>query len=131
MVANPERGEVEITVIRDGETKPYVLKMTMNASVAMQKRLGKPVAEIIDDLQKLDVLAIRDLAFMLLQKHHKDEIKTVEQAGDLLDDAGGIAVFLQKFEEVSRLNAGEQTANPPTAQPTTGAPSTLALDVPA
>lgn len=133
MMANPERGEVGLVVQRDGGSTEYVLKMTMNAAAAMQKRLGKPFVEIVADLEKMDLIVLRDLAFMLLQKHHKNEIKTVEQAGDLIDDAGGIEAFVTAFNVLMEANKapGDATANPPNAQTTTLAPSTSELDAPA
>ena len=118
--ANPERGEVGLTVIRDGETREYVLKLSINAAVAMQKKLGKPLTEIVNELQRLDVGVIREMAFMFLQKHHKDEIKTVEAAGDVIDDAGGIGKFLGAFQQLVKANNPDAgtgpTGNPPTAQ---------------
>lgn len=133
MVANPERGEVGLKVIRGDEEKVYILKLSINAAVAMQKELGKPLAEVVGDLEKLDVNTIRRMAFMFLQKFHKDEIKTVDQAGDLIDDAGGIGRFLGAFQQLVQANnptTGESAGNPPKAQAaTTTGDSTSSLDV--
>lgn len=133
--ANPERGEVALPVTRDGETTDYVLKLSLNAAVAMQKKLGRPLAEIVNELQKMDASVIREMAFMFLQKHHKDEIKTVDQAGDLVDDAGGIGKFLGAFRQLIEANnpetTGGATGNPPTAQTSgTSDASTSAPDAP-
>lgn len=126
MVANPERGEVGLTVTRGDETREYILKLTTNAAVMMQKRLKKPLAQIVADLERLDMESVRDLAFMFLQKYHKDEFKTVEQAGDLVDDAGGLGPFFQAFKQLIAANdPGESAAgNPQTAQPKTTGDST-------
>lgn len=118
MVANPERGEVSLRVMRGDEEKDYILKLSINAAVAMQKELKKPLTEVVQDLEKLDVEVIRRMAFMFLQKYHKDEIKTVDQAGDLIDDAGGIGKFLGAFQQLVKANNPEGGAegNPPKAQ---------------
>jgi hypothetical protein len=132
-IANPERGEVGLVVVRGDEEKEYVLKLSINAAVAMQKKLGKPLTEVVNDLQKLDVAVIREMAFMFLQKHHKDEIKTVDLAGDVIDDAGGIGKFLGAFQQLVAANNPDdgtgKAANPPTAQATTTGDSTLPPDV--
>lgn len=132
MVANPERGEVALKVERGGETKEYVLKMSMNAAVVMQKEFKKPLAEIVVELQKLDVEVIRRLCFMLLQKYHKDEFTTVEKAGDLIDDVGGLGPFFAAFDQLVKINqpADGADGNPPkgAATPTTDG-STSSPDV--
>lgn len=131
MVANPERGEVPLVVKRGDEEREYVLKLTMTAAAALQKRLGKTLGEALEDLAKMDVVTIMNLAFMLLQKHHKDEIKTVDQAGELIDDSGRMSAFIVAFNKVMEINTTEGTGNPLTAQTAGGAPSTSAPDAPA
>lgn len=129
-LANPDRGEVSLVVVRNGDTKEYVLRMTMNAAAAMQKRLGKPMSAALEDLQRVDVNTMRELAFMFLQKYHRDEINSVEKAGDLIDDAGGIGAFLSAFNTLMMLNAPKaDPANPPTAQERTSGSSTSMPDV--
>ena len=119
--ANPERGEVDLPVKRaDGEVeRNYVLKLSINAAVTLQKKLRKPMAEIVSSLDKMDFETIREIAFMLLQKYHKEDITTPEQAGDVVDDAGGIHPFARAFEAlVMKQQDGQGNANPQTAQGT-------------
>jgi hypothetical protein len=126
-MANPERGEVGLTATRtvDGQpqTKEYTLKMSTNAAVALQRKCKKPMSEIVAHVEKMDFEAIRDIAFMLLQKHHADEIKTQEQAGDVLDDLGSIGKFFDAFRQLMEVNQppqGEGSANPLVTQTPTG-----------
>jgi len=128
--ANPARGEVAFVV--GDET--YVLRPTMNALCAMQKRTGQTYGQLIGALTTLDLLALRDLLFTFLQPLHGKTIKTVEQAGDLMDAAGGHRPALDAITEVLRLNARKPTAgepsadaDPPTAQAGTGDNSGLTL----
>lgn len=119
-IANPERGEVGLRVVRGDEDKEYVLKLSVNAAAAMQKKLGKPFGEIVRSLEKMDFEVMRELTFMLLQKHHRAEIKTLDQAGDLIEDAGGMGAFSKAFTELATMNAKAVEdgtgANPQTAQ---------------
>lgn len=112
-MANSERGEIEIIV----NDKPYTLKVTMNASIAIQTRTKKTMGELINAATALDFEAIRDVVFMLLQKHHAAEFKTLTSVGDFIDDAGGVAAFFNALEQLAKANEvpGE---NPPIAQET-------------
>lgn len=108
-MANPERGEVEVVV----NDKPYTLKLSMNAAVSLQHRTKKAIGELFSSAAGLDFEAIRDLVFMLLQKYHAKEIDTPAKAGELIDAAGGVAVFFAALSSLAEMNAPE---NPPTAQ---------------
>lgn len=112
-MANIERGEVELIV----NDRAYTLKLTMNAAITTQKRTGKTIGELLGKAAALDVEAIRDIVFVLLQKHHADEFKNVSAAGDFIDDAGGIAKFFSALEELGKANE-DPNANPPMAQET-------------
>lgn len=115
-MANIERGEVEVIV----NDKPYTLKLSMNASVALQQRTKKTMRELLESATSLDFEAIRDIVHLLLQKCHADEFKTLSKVGEFIDDAGGVAVF---FDVLERLTKANQDPNPPLAQATdTGAP---------
>lgn len=86
--ANPERGEVPLVVIRDGAEVEYVLVLSMAAARIQQKNLNKTIGMLIDGFGNSDAEAICELVFVLLQRHHRDEIKTVDQAAELIDEAG-------------------------------------------
>ena len=134
-VANPERGEVELQVkSRDGNVeKTYVLKLSINAARALQKKYkGKPMGEIVAGLDKMDFESIADIAFMLLQKHHSEEVTTPDKAGDVLDDCGGVVPFAMAFRELISMKDAEGNANPPKAQePSTTGDSTSTPVAPA
>lgn len=124
-VANRERGEVAIEV----NGKPYVLKLSMNAAVQLEGKTGKKIGGLLAEAVSLDFAAIRDIVWLLLQKHHADEFTTAEQAGNFIDDAGGVDRFFAALEELGKANAPDTTAtgtlgNPPGGQAnTTGARS--------
>lgn len=127
--ANPHRGEVDFPVRKpDGEIeRNYILQLSLNAGSVLQKKFkGKPMGEIVAGLDKMDFETIREIAFMLLQKHHSDDIKTAEQAGDVVDDCGGVVKFAQAFQALLGLKAGvgQGAANPQTAQTSTTGDST-------
>lgn len=124
-MANPERGEVALKV----KDRTFTLKLSMNAAVSLQKKTGKKIGQLLNECTSLDFETIRTLVLMLLQKYHADEFKTEEQAGDLIDDAGGIAVFsdaLTSLMDVNKPDVTSEGANrPPSAQPSgTGDSST-------
>jgi hypothetical protein len=116
MVANPLKGEVSLSVETGSGTTTYVLKLSINAAVALQKKTGKTLAQLLQSVEALDIDVIRDFAFALLQKHHAKDFKTPESVGDLIDDVGGIVPFLTAFEQLVQANApAEGSANPPAA----------------
>jgi hypothetical protein len=113
MKANPERAEVPLVVVRDGVEHEYVLKLSLAAARVLQPRLKKTLGELIDGFGSSDVEALAQLAYLFLQVHHKDEIKSVDAAAALLDEAG-VKESVAAMAEVIVLN----TPNPRTA-PTT------------
>jgi len=130
-MANAERGEVALTVTNTaGETREYTLKLSMNAAAEMETKRKMPIGQIVAQVEDLSMQAIRDIAFVLLQKYHKDEIKTVEQAGNLIDDAGGPEQFFAAFRALFEINkppAVEGTENPPITQAGADSTSTPAV----
>jgi hypothetical protein len=125
-MANPERGEVAIIV----NDKPYTLRLTTNAIAETEARTKKKFSELLADIDLISFTAIRDLCWLLLRKHHKEQFKTLDAVGDWIDDAGGFVVLAQTISEAVALNRPESTgegaaspANPPPAQPGTGASS--------
>lgn len=121
-MANYERGEIEVVV----NDKPYTLKLSMNASVALQQRTKRKIGELLADATALDFEAIRDLVFMLLQKHHGKEIDTLSKAGEFIDDAGGVHVF---FDTLGKLGAANAPEDPQKAQETPTGESSTATPV--
>jgi hypothetical protein len=113
-MANIERGEIEVVV----NDKPYTLKMTMNASVAVQMRTKKTLGQLMAAAEGLDVEAIRDIVFVLLQKHHGAEFKTVSSVGDFIDDAGGLKTFFTTLQQLAKANEPEDPQNAQAPNPT-------------
>ncbi len=116
-MANPERGEVDLTT----PTKTYTLEITTNATCAMEKRTGRTYGQLLNALVGLDVSALRSLAHAALQAHHAREFPTEDAVGKLIDVAKQHAVRSAMLE-LFTLNAppadeastnGSGTANPP------------------
>lgn len=122
MAANPERGEVDLTI---GE-KTYTLRPTMNAICVMQKRTGQTYGQIIASIDVMDIAALRELFFTFLQPNHGKEINTLDKAGDLMDAAGGNSPIVGAIVDVMKANAQRakaasgDAADPQTAQAGTG-----------
>lgn len=106
MAANPERGEVDLMVGED----VYTLRPTMNALCAMQKRTGQTYGQLVAGLAALDMAALRELLFTFLQPYHKTQIKSLDQAGELIDAAGGHRAVIDVIGEVLRLNQQRETS---------------------
>lgn len=122
-MANPERGEVSLTV--NGEE--YTLKLSMNVAATLQGKHKKTIGVLLGDCGELDFIALRAVIWMLLQKYHAKQFPTEEKVGDFIDDAGGLPGFLAAINAVVAVNQPETktdgAGNPPT--PGTGEPSTL------
>jgi hypothetical protein len=120
MSANPERGEVDFVV---GE-RTYVLRPTMNALCAMERRTGRTYGALVASLTSLDFMALRELLFTLLQPYHRKDFPTLDQVGNLIDEVGGHRPVLEAITDVLTLNAArakaERDADPQTAQVGTG-----------
>jgi hypothetical protein len=111
MAANPERGEVEILC----HGKPYVLRMTMNALRAVEKRTGKTLGELGLGIARSSVLDLCEFVWALLQPYHAAEFPTVDSVGDFIDDVGMVECSA-KVGEVIQMNQPPGGAeNPPEA----------------
>jgi len=134
-IGNPEQGEVDLHVKdKDGNiTKTYVLKVSMKAGRALQQKHKKPFGQIVASLDQLDLDSMQELAFAVLQKHHSDQVKTPDDAGEVIDEAGGIIPFATAFKALMGLKDedGKGTENPPTAQSSTTGASTSTPVAPA
>lgn len=128
-MANPERGEVPLTVTRDGIEKTYTLKLSMNAAVTVEARTKRTIGQLVKAAEQMEFLAIRELLFVLLQKYHAKEFTTPEKVGDLIDDVG-VETFHEAFRDLARVNQPDTAAtggveNPPKAPSGSGDGSTL------
>jgi hypothetical protein len=128
-MTNPERGEATLTI----GGREYTLKLSMNACVALERRLKKSIGDILAEAGRLNFEAIRLAVWLLLQKHHSADFKTEEAAGTLMDEAGGISMFFTALQQLQEANRPEgesgEPGNPPTAQgASTGGGSTSTPD---
>lgn len=126
-LANPERGEVSMDIA--GTT--YTLKLSMNAAVALERKLKKRIGQLLAEVNALGLDATRTMVWLLLQKHHAADFKTEDAVGNLIDDAGGIQAFFETLKALFEANAPETAAgadgqppNPPDAQAGTADAST-------
>ncbi len=125
MHANPQRGEIEVTVRRrqpDGTEvdKAYLLKLRMQAAIVAEKKLGRRFREIMLEAFKGDYECIQAFVFVCLQKYHAAEFPTLESAGDLIDEGGGVDLFFERVAGVLEVDANSIGAggasDPPAAQ---------------
>ena len=130
MAANPECGEVDITVCGAS----YTLKLSMKAARQLQKRNKKSIGELFLVARRADWDVIGELMFALLQEHHAKEFPTQKEVDALIDAAGGPRVFyaycegMDAIEEAAKAPGVEGAEeNPPQAQAGTGGSSRLQL----
>lgn len=105
MTANPERGETKVDI--GGTT--YVLASTFNSMIALQQLFEKdgkipPVESVLMRAQRGDLTAFRAVFWAMLRRHHANV--TVEQAGDLIDAAGGVAALDEMLNRAQTTSAG-------------------------
>lgn len=115
-MTNSERGEFSLRV----GTRTYTLKLSVNAAVAIQEETGKTIADLYRDATKIDFKAIRTVIWILLQKHHAADFTDHEKVGDLIDDAGGIHVFLDALTGLAAANGGKDAKGRPQRAQVTG-----------
>ena len=95
-MANAERDEVDLTV---GD-KVYTLVLTTNAMCEAETAMStvlRPVtfADLLIQSKRNSVAAMRAIFWASLKEKHPEI--TLQQAGDLMDKAGGTKTFAEKF----------------------------------
>lgn len=122
-MANRERGEASILV--DGTA--YTLRPSLNAMCEVEDLMGgKRYGALLVEANLGDMRAVRALIWAFLQAKHGDEIKTLADAGKLVDKVGLDEVNRQ-LEALMQLNAPEEQESggrPPVGQGGTGGVST-------
>lgn len=129
-MANPHKGEATLKA-KDVE---YVLRYSSNAIVELENALDRGFTDIALEMttwaknpKAMRVGTMRAVLWAGLRERHPDI--TLEQAGDLLLDGGGMFVIAQKVSEALTLafpQAETKGARPPnrkarrTAKATTG-----------
>lgn len=110
-MTSEQRGVAKVTVNNEDSRfhgKTFTLQMSMNAAVKVEQTTKKRIGQLYQEAAALGFESIRIVVWALLQKHHAQEFKAVESAGELIDDVGGIGIF---FQALMRLS-DEQNAEP-------------------
>lgn len=99
-MANPERGEISLTI---GETT-YTMVFNMGAMIAAEEKaesIGMPLTwdEIVTKADKGSARCFRLFIWAMLAKHHPS--LTLDQVSDLIDVVGG-AAGMQRAVEAGR-----------------------------
>lgn len=102
--ANPQKGEMQVEI--GGRT--YVLVMTFNALLRVQQLFNRagvmPTADsIVRAANNGDLESMRALFWALLLRHQPD--LTVEQVGDLIDEAGGVEAVNELIDRAHAASA--------------------------
>ena len=125
-MANPEKGELSYTV----EGVSYTLRPSFNACCQIEDLLGdRSFDEVLKQVQQGRLSGLRCVVWCVLWERHRDEIKTLEDAGTWIERVGGIDVALDLIYKLFRLNldaaieASGAAPNPPDAQDGTSAVS--------
>lgn len=100
-MGNKFRGYVPIEL-----DKPRNLRFSTNALVESEKMLGKSIAEFS---QSIGITELRILIYCGLR--HEDKTLTLDQAGDLIDEAESIAYLSDKLKDAleAALKTGKDT----------------------
>lgn len=128
-MANRERGEVGVTV---GE-KAYTLRPTFDSLCELDQLTGKTIDDLYRDIDAGKLSGLRACVWCLLQDEHSDEIKTLKDASEWIERAGGPEVMLALLVQSRDLNTdvrqagrGKAKARPRKAQAGTGKRSSRA-----
>lgn len=113
-IGNPERGE--LTLVVNGTS--YVLKLTMKALVALQKKTGKKLGMILEDITRLDVEALAAVVWAMLQTHHAADFTQEESVFTFIDQAGGPGEVIRVVGEalIAGMSPAKTTAGAPSPQ---------------
>jgi hypothetical protein len=122
-MANRERGEMLLATPKH----TYTMRLTTNACADLEDRSGKLVDEIIRGAYRGSVRDLRWLLWAALQDQHADTVVAPQDAGRIIDEAGGIQGMLAQLQAFMKMNSeggapeGQVTAaagdHPPGAQP--------------
>ena len=127
LAANPQRGEVTLPI----GGKDYLLKVGTNELAKIEDATKEPVFTLITRLNtgRYSVKDVRILLWAAFQRHHP---MSLDQVGDLIDEAGGLAGLNQLItsliqttdvddeDKQAAQEGGVTEADPPDAQGGTG-----------
>lgn len=106
-MANSERGEVAVEI---GGVE-YTLVLDTNALVRLEdvfstSQKDVTFVEILERVNRNSMRHIRALVWAALQRHHPKV--TMERAGDLIQEAGGILGLAEKLEGLMRSSTPDK-----------------------
>jgi hypothetical protein len=86
-LANKHRSEVTLRVTGG---RKYTLRLGSNQLVEMEQAVGQKIPAIGAMMQSgnFGIADVRAMLWAALQKHHKQECASLEDAGDIMDEAG-------------------------------------------
>lgn len=105
-MANPERGEVGVMV----GGKPYTLRPTFDALCELEELVGKSVDDVLQSIQQGRLSGLRAVVWCFLQDQHSQEIKTLKDASQWIERAGGVDNVLDLVHRALGLNTPELSA---------------------
>lgn len=115
-MANKQRGELDVTV---GGTV-YTLRPTFDCFCELEDLVGKGMLELLQAINRGHFSAVRAVAWANLHEKHGDEIKTLKDASEWIERAGGVDIVLDWLNQVLKINEPDEThggaPNPPVAQ---------------
>jgi len=114
-MANKERGEVGLDV----GGKVYTLRPTFNSVCELETLINKSFDDVMSEIQQNRLSGLRATVWCLLQEHHGAEIRTLKDAADWIEQAGGTTRVLEVLEGALDANTDPEdraNGNPRKAQ---------------
>lgn len=116
-MANQERGELGVEV----GGRRYTLRPTFDALCKLEDLLDKDIETILGSIDQGRLSGVRAVIWTLLQDQHEDEIRSLRQASEWIERAGGLPVVMPWLQTVMGFNSepaadGGTGANPPEGQ---------------
>lgn len=111
-------------VVIDVNGKTYVLRINLNTLCLLETALSTPTHEMtfreaIELIDRKSVTATRGLLWASLQAHHPNV--TLEDAGNLMQELGGVTGIEKTLADAVAAMAASQTAPTPIAKRTRAA----------
>jgi hypothetical protein len=100
-MANRERGEMILAT----STHTYTMRLTTNACADLEDRSGKLVDDVVRGAYRGSVRDLRWLLWAALQDKHADTVIEPQDAGRIIDDAGGIQGMLAQLVAFMKMNS--------------------------
>lgn len=110
-MANPERGEVALTV---GD-RSFTLVLDLNAICELEDFLSTPdrpvtIGQVFLMAARESYRHIRALVWASLRRHHSD--MSITDAGDLIEAAGGVTKFFETLGKLRKATQQEGDSRP-------------------